>query len=839
VLGHRLLPLFAVPVLAAGLLFPGVANAAGNNAANATGNNGANATGNGGTASNADGTASNADDDPAAAHGLDDSLTVGAVQGSTPATNPRAHRSPYAPASGNGSSSTKYQVRGVVTQLTLSHTAAGADQHGFFLQSRPGFTDGDPASSDGVFVFLGAFTTLLGGYAPVVGDEIVVTARVAEFFNLTQLTSAEWVTTLATGVTGVQVDDAVPPADRNAADLFWEQREGMQLRVRAGSGVVSNTKTFASTDDAETWVVDRADPLLQRADPYARRVFRDAHPLDDVPGQADNGNGNRIMLGPMGVKAAAGDSSVVLPGARTFDTTTGDAVGGLYYAFNKYGIQVGGIGFRDGPDPAANHPPRPADRLREVAISTFNVENLYDFRDDPHDGCDFAGNSGCPGVTPPFDYVPASAADYQARLGRLGRQVIADLHSPDLILVQEAEDQDICRVAGAALSCGTADNADGKPDTLQELALAIAKGGGPRYEAAFDRGGADARGIVSGFLYRTDRLALAPALPADPVLGSAPQVAYRGAALPGNTDVSNPKTLNAVLPADVDRSTGVDGSNVYTRAPQVGLFDVRSAPGSSDRYRIWAISNHFSSGPETRVGQRREQAAYGAAIADTIEAADPNARVVFGGDLNVFPRPDDPVPAEPGDQLGPLYATGLHNLWDDLVAEAPAAAYSYVFEGQAQTLDQLFVNDALHGDLIEMRSAHVNADHSDGLSDHDPQVAKFESRAALSVADASVVEGDQGRTALVFPVTLTRPMTRSLTVCAATVPGTTTLPYADFDPYLGCRTIPAGATSVAFPVGVRGDRLREHDERLTLEVAALSAVRILDGTATGTIQDDD
>ncbi|WP_127498336.1 endonuclease [Actinoplanes sp. LAM7112] len=819
-LGHRLLPLFAVPVLAAGLLFPGVAHATG--AAKAQ----AHATG----AAKAQAQATGAADEP---------LTVGAIQGSTPGSNPRAHRSPYAPVSGNGSSTLKYQVRGVVTQLALSHTAAGVDQHGFFLQSRQGFTDGDPASSDGVFVFLGTFTTLIGGYAPRVGDEIVVNARVAEFFNLTQLTSAEWVTTLASGVTEVQVDDALPPADRNAADLFWEQREGMQLRVRAGSGVVSNTKTFASTDDAEVWLVDRADPLLQREDPYARRVFRDAHPLDDVPGQADNGNGNRIMLGPMGVKAAAGDSGVVLPGARTFDATTGDAVGGLYYAFNKYGIQVAGVSFRSGADPAANHPPRPADRQREAAISTFNVENLYDFRDDPNDGCDFAGNSGCPGVSPPFDYVPASAADYQARLVKLGRQVTADLHSPDLILVQEAEDQDICRVTGATLSCATADNADGKPDTLQELALAIAKNGGPRYDAAFDRGGADARGIVSGFLYRTDRLSLAAAVAGDAVLGSAPQVAYRGAPLPGNADVSNPKTLNAVLPADVDRSTGVDGVNVYTRAPQVGLFDVRAAPGASDRYQIWAISNHFSSGPDTRVGQRREQAAYGAAIADAIEASHPNTRVAFGGDLNVFPRPDDPVPAEPGDQLGPLYATGLHNLWDDLLADAPSAAYSYVFEGQAQTLDQLFVNDALYGDLVEMRSAHVNADHSDGLSDHDPQVAVFESRPGLSVGDASVVEGDSGRTALVFPVTLTRPMTTSLTVCAATVPGPTTLPYADFDPYLGCRTIPAGATSVAFPVQVRGDRLREHDERFRLEVAALAAVRIVDGTATGTIRNDD
>ena len=69
-----------------------------------------------------------------------------------------------------------------------------------------------------------------------------------------------------------------------------------------------------------------------------------------------------------------------------------------------------------GADPSANAARSPANRNEEFAVATFNVENLYDFRDDPFDGCDFAGNTGCPGVSPPFDYVPASAEAYQARL---------------------------------------------------------------------------------------------------------------------------------------------------------------------------------------------------------------------------------------------------------------------------------------------------------------------------------------------------------------------------------------------------------------------------------------
>ena len=786
---------------------------------------------------------------PGVARAADEPLTVGAVQGTTTdAENPRTDRSPLANPSGNGTSSILYDVRGVVTQRTLARTAAGAAQHGFFLQSRAGTDDGDPASSDGIFVFMGGFTSLIGGYVPVVGDEIVVRARVSEFFSLTQLSGASLVSKLAEGVPAgdVQVDAAAPPADLAAADRFWERHEGMQLRVRDGAGVVAGRNVFGGTADSEIWVIDRDDPLLDRADPYARRVFRDAHPLDNLPGAVDDGNGDRVLLGTMGVKATAGDSGVLLPPAKTFDLLSGDAVGGLYYSFNKYGIQPSTAAFTPGADPSKNNPPRAAARTTEFAVSTYNVENLYDFRDDPFDGCDFTGNTGCPGVSPPFDYVPASDAAYREKLDDLADQIVGSLHSPDLILAQEAEDQDLCAVAGGALACGDANDADGQPDTLQELALTIKGKGGPGYAAAYDRTGADARGITAAFLYRTDRLSLAAASAADPVLGSAPQVTYRGAPLASNADVSNPKALNAVLPADVDTSTGVDGPNVYTRAPQVARFDVKAAPGTAERFQLWAISNHYSSGPDGRVGQRTEQAGYGAAITTAIEAADPRARIAYGGDLNVFPRPDDPVPANPGDQLGPLYGAGLHSLWDDLVAAAPASAYSYVFDGSAQTLDHVFVNNALHGDLIEIRAAHINADWaaadeangSKGASDHDPQVARFHSRAALAVADASVAEGDAGRTALIFPVTLSRPLSQPLTVCAATVPGSAR-PGIDFDPYAGCRVLAAGATSLGFPVQVRGDRWKEADEQFTLAIAGLANVRRTDSIATGTIKNDD
>ncbi|GAA1887520.1 lamin tail domain-containing protein [Asanoa iriomotensis] len=771
-------------------------------------------------------------------------LTIGEVQGqTTDAEEGKLDRSPLAPASGN--SALLYDIRGVVTQRTLSRTSAGALQYGFFLQSRPGFADGDPLTSDGVFVYTSTFETLIGGYLPVVGDEIVLRGRVTEFFNLTEIASASLVTKLASGV-DVTVTDAVPPVDLATADRYWERHEGMRMRVRAGAQAVSGRDVFASTADAEVWVVDKDDPLLDRADPYARRVFRDSHPLDNNPARFDDENGNRIMFGSMGVKDTSGDSTTLLPPAHTFDTLTSDAVGGLYFSFDKYGIQPEQVTFSGGADPSKNNPPKAANRNTEYAVATYNVENLYDFRDDPFDGCDFLGNTGCPGVSPPFDYVPLDQADYDNQLAALADQITNDLHSPDVILVQEAEDQDICTVSGTTLACGTTNNADGAPDTIQELALTIKANGGPAYAAAYDRNGADARGITAAFLYRTDRVTLAPADPTDPVLGTTPAVTYRGEALPYNTDVQNPKSLNAKLPSDVDTSTGVDGSNVYTRAPQVAKFLVAASPGSTERSVLWAISNHYSSGPDGRIGQRREQAAYGAEIVKAIETADPHARVAYGGDLNVFPRPDDPVQSNPGDQLAPLYDEGLHNLWETLVAEVPSSAYSYSFEGQAQTLDHLFVNDNLHTDLVQMRAAHINADWaanyagdgSRGSSDHDPQVARFNSRAELRVSDASVLEGDRGTTKLTFTVSLSRPLSQPALLCGTTL-GLTARAGSDYDPVIGCRTLPAGVTSTTVDVTVNGDRQKEQNETLTLVVAGIPGLVLADPIGIGTILNDD
>ena len=674
---------------------------------------------------------------------------IGEIQGSVgPADAGLLHRSPFAPPTGNGAGQAVV-IQGVIYQKTLSRTNTGANQYGFFIQNTAAQADGDPFTSDGIWIFMGAFPDVLNAvtgqpaYIPQVGDEIVLRGNAAEFFYFTQLSSPRFVRSVGTAL---DIDALLPPVDVDPeaelddANRSWERLEGMRVRVPGGSLVTDGLDVFPATADAEMWVV-RGDSEIAGRSGYAQRVFRDAHPLDDEPGLVDNGNGFRILVGALGLKQLGGDNTILLPPSRTFDTVSNALVGGLNFSFNKYRIETAvAPALVHGIEPALNAPPTSGNRLVEHSVGDYNVENLYDFRDDPNDGCDFVGgaNTGCPGVSPPFDYVPASNAVYQERLGLIAEQIVGDLHAPDILLVQEAEDQDICAVSGGALVCGTADDADGKPDTLQELALRIEAQSGIGYDAAYDRDGSDDRGIVAALMYRTDRVQLLPATADDPVLGSTPDFTYRSGANAYNSDVQNPKSLNAPLPADV---TGPrDGNEVYTRDPQVALFRVwRFGVGAGGWVDLYAISNHFSSTPDSRVNQRREQAAY---LALVVQATGSN-RVVAGGDFNVFPRPDDPLDP-PSDQLGPLYDAGLLNLWDTMVAQNPAAAYSYVFVGQAQTLDGQFVTPTLQAELEQTRVAHVNADYpaefagdgARGLSDHDPMSSRFELAVTLERLEA-------------------------------------------------------------------------------------------------------
>ena len=109
----------------------------------------------------------------------------------------------------------------------------------------------------------------------------------------------------------------------------------------------------------------------------------------------------------------------------------------------------------------------------------------------------------------------------------------------------------------------------------------------------------------------------------------------------------------------------------------------------------------------------------------------------------------------------------------------------------------------------------------------------------LSIAAASVVEGNSGTTTASFPVRLSRASAKTVTVNYATADGTATAP-GDYTAIPSTRlTFNPGTTSATIPVEVQGDTVVEPDETFTLTLSSPTNARLGNATATGTITNDD
>ena len=111
--------------------------------------------------------------------------------------------------------------------------------------------------------------------------------------------------------------------------------------------------------------------------------------------------------------------------------------------------------------------------------------------------------------------------------------------------------------------------------------------------------------------------------------------------------------------------------------------------------------------------------------------------------------------------------------------------------------------------------------------------------ATLSIADVSVVEGNSGIATASFAVTLSQPMPSPVRFDIGTSDGTAS---AGTD-YLGRsqagRMIDAGRTRQVFEVTVNGDTTPEANETILVTVSNVVGATLADGSATGTIGNDD
>ena len=241
-------------------------------------------------------------------------VPIGTVNGPVgPTDDGTTHRSPLAPKSGNGAGGIA-TVQGVIYEDTLAAVSGGGTNYGFFIQNTSATADTDPNTSDGLFVYMNINSTMNGPdgpYTPAVGDEIVVSGTISEYYNMTELSNPTLIEFVGSGVdleSEVAPFVAAPPVSLADANRYWERRQGMRGQVPANSIVLGGRNVF-SPADAEIWLAAPDSTIALRIDAYTRRAFRDAHPLDDNYDPAVwDGNGYRILMGSLGIKYTAGDA---------------------------------------------------------------------------------------------------------------------------------------------------------------------------------------------------------------------------------------------------------------------------------------------------------------------------------------------------------------------------------------------------------------------------------------------------------------------------------------------------------------------------------------------------
>jgi hypothetical protein len=166
---------------------------------------------------------------------------------------------------------------------------------------------------------------------------------------------------------------------------------------------------------------------------------------------------------------------------------------------------------------------------------------------------------------------------------------------------------------------------------------------------------------------------------------------------------------------------------------------------------------------------------------------------------------------------------------DSTAPEQPQGGVAFlVGGGGASQMDGAYYLDNVTIGKVDAAAGHTATSKRFDLEPTQP---------TLAIGDASVSEGNSGAT-LTFPVTLSRPVVRPVTVHYATANGAAKA-GDDYRAKTGTLTIAAGSTTGTVSVPVVSDKIREASETMRVTLSAPAGATIADGTGTGTIVDDD
>ncbi|MER5280552.1 endonuclease/exonuclease/phosphatase family protein [Streptomyces sp. NPDC002809] len=542
-------------------------------------------------------------------------------------------------------------VPGIVTAVRTTGSK------GFWIQDMA--PDADPRTGEGVFVYTGSTAP-----AVAVGDSVLVSGTVDEYYpsattqSITEITSPR-ATVLSSGnalPAAVVLDAAAVPAayvpsaggasidalplepSTYALDLY-ESLEGTRVQI------ADTRVTGATTAYDEIWVT-----VEPKQNPTRRGGTLYSSYTDQNTGR---------------IKVMSLDTTRPFPVGNVGDVLSGTTTGVIDYAsFGGYNLQATELGTL-----TDNHLRREVTRKQkggELAVATYNVENL-------------------------------DALDEQAKFDTLAEGVAVNLSSPDIVSLEEIQDDN------GAVSDGTV----GSEATLKRFTDAIVAAGGPRYAWRYvapqdgQDGGEPGGNIRNVFLFNPHRVSFVDRAGGDATTAVAAVPTRKGVTL----SVS-PGRINPASEAWSD-----------SRKPLVGEFRFHGKP-------VFVIGNHFASkgGDQPLHGRYQEpsrssetkrvqQAAEVNTFVKSLLAADKSARVVTLGDLNDFVFSPTMSALTAGKALKPLITTLPAN-----------EQYSYVYEGNSQTLDHILTSPGIR--RFDYDVVHINAEFADQASDHDPQIVR-------------------------------------------------------------------------------------------------------------------
>jgi len=568
---------------------------------------------------------------------------------------------------------------------------------GFFLQTPDDKVDGNPNTSEGIYVFTKTEPT---GEATI-GNLVSVTGTVEEFrpkqeplsLPITELSSFKDRDTIKV----VSQNNPLPKAilltaadfSKNLIDAL-EKYEGMrvsaeELTVVAPTNGRVDDKTASSQSNGVFYAVLKGLPRPAREPGIEVYEYVLLNDKDKAKMKADypkipifDNNPERLRI-----------ESAAQLGAQTIDTTAFATVtnltGVMHYAYRAYAIlpDVDGKHTVSG---AVKATPLPAPSERQFSIAGVNLENLFDDEDDP---------------SIKEDLVTKEA--FQKRLKKISLAVRDYLRMPDVVGVIETENLAVLKKLAERI------NAD----------AVAANQPNPKYEAYLIDGN-DGRGIDSGFLVKSVRVKVL----------EVKQL--------GKTDkFKNPKG---------------DEDFLNDRPPLMLRASIDDAK-TGKPFEFTAIVNHLKSflgvddpkdgGARVRL-KRRLQAEFLAKIVQEKQTANPNECILLLGDFNAY-QFNDGI----GDTIGTLKGTpapkeSVMNYSEDLVNPDMTdlvdlikadQRYSYSFDGNAQVLDHILVNAAMRKHLAGFGYGRLNADfpetyrndenRPERFSDHDAAIGYF------------------------------------------------------------------------------------------------------------------